>query len=225
MVTVADFTIPTAAVPTGALFDRLPGLTIELERIVPVYGAIVPYAWAYGVDLDAVEGIIAAFPDETPHPDLTDIALVDVVDDAMLLRLEWAANVGGLLGSLAESAVVLVSGVGTANRWRIEVRGEDRVAVSAFQSTCEENGVPAELTALHALAPLGQTSGAALTDAQREALVLAFERGYYETPRGTTLEAVAEELGITGQSLGARLNRGIGRLVETAVVGSSETAE
>jgi len=218
MVTVAEFTVPTDELPSGVVFARLPGLTVELERIVPTEDVIVPYAWIHGVDVDEIERVVEAFPEEKPHPDLRGLELIDRVDDDVLVRFEWEANVRGLLRPIAESDVVLVSAVGTADRWHVEVRGEDRAAVSDFQQRCIENDVPVELVALHSVVPLRTRSDSVLTEAQREALLLAYERGYFRSPRETTLAEVADELGITGQSLGSRLRRGIERLVAEAVV-------
>lgn len=218
MATVAQFTVRSAGLPSGPIFERLPGLTVEFERFVPTDDAIVPYAWIRGVDVDEVERIIASFDEEKPHPDLRSIQLVDAVDGNLLLRFEWEPDVGGLIGAIVESDVVLVSGVGTADHWRIEVRGEDRATVSGFQARCVDHDVPAELTSLHSLTPLQNGAEHVLTDAQREALVLAYDRGYFRSPRESTLEEIAEELGITGQSLGSRLRRGIERLVADALI-------
>jgi len=218
MVTVAEFTVPSGELPSSTVFDRLPGLTVELERVVPTEDVIVPYAWVHGVEVDEVERVVDAFPEEKPHPDLRGIEIIDRVEGDVLLRFEWEADVRGLLRPIAESDVVLVSAVGTADRWHIEVRGEDRAAISDFQTRCIENAVPVELVALHSVVPMRTRDDGLLTGAQREALLLAYERGYFRSPREATLAEIAEELGITGQSLGSRLRRGIGRLVADAVV-------
>jgi len=218
MVTVAEFTVPSGELPSSTVFDRLPGLTVELERVVPTEDVIVPYAWVHGVEVDEVERVVDAFPEEKPHPDLRGIEIIDRVEGDVLLRFEWEADVRGLLRPIAESDVVLVSAVGTADRWHIEVRGEDRATISDFQTRCIENAVPVELVALHSVVPMRTRDDGLLTGAQREALLLAYERGYFRSPREATLAEIAEELGITGQSLGSRLRRGIGRLVADAVV-------
>ena len=44
--------------------------------------------------------------------------------------------------------------------------------------------------------------------AQQEALVLAYERGYFESPHEVTLTELGEELGITQQAVGSRLRNG-----------------
>lgn len=222
MATVAEFTVSTSVLPSNAVFERLPESSIEFERIVPTDEAIVPYAWVRGADVDEVRRIVDEFPEDRPHPDLRNAEVIDVVDGDVLLKLEWEPACGGLLGAIAASDVVLVSGVGTADRWQIQVRSEDRAAVSALQDRFVGNGVPAELTALHALPPMDGRAGRVLTEAQREALALAYERGYFETPREHTLEEIAEELGITGQSLGSRLRRAVNRLVADAVTADGD---
>lgn len=225
MVTVAEFTVSTSVLPSNAVFGRLPESSIEFERIVPTDDAIVPYAWVRGGDVAEVRRIVAEFPEDRPHPDLRCAEVIDVVDGDVLLRLDWEPDCGGLLGAIAASDVVLVAGVGTAERWQIELRGEDRLAMSAFQDRCVENGVPVELTSLHSLTPIRGGSDHGLTEAQREALALAYDRGYFRSPRESTLEEIAGELGITGQSLGSRLRRGINRLVAGAVAANGDDGD
>ena len=222
MVTVAEFTVPTSAVPSSAVFERLPGSSIEFERIVPTDDAIVPYAWVLNADIGELRRIVEALPQDRPHPNLRNAEILDVTDGDALLKLEWEPDCGGLLGAIATSDVVLISGIGTPEQWRIEVRGEDRAAVSSFQDHCVENGVPVELTSLRALTPVRSGADRVLTEAQREALALAYERGYFRTPRESTLDEIADELGITGQSLGSRLRRAINRLVAGAVAADGD---
>jgi hypothetical protein len=59
--------------------------------------------------------------------------------------------------------------------------------------------------------------GDGLTDHQQEALRIAYERGYFDIPRRTTLEAVAAELGISATSVSERLRRAQTRLIEETV--------
>lgn len=44
-----------------------------------------------------------------------------------------------------------------------------------------------------------------ITEKQREAFLIAVERGYYERPRGATLDDLADELGITSSAVSQRL--------------------
>nr|WP_084383819.1 helix-turn-helix domain-containing protein [Halalkalicoccus paucihalophilus] len=56
-----------------------------------------------------------------------------------------------------------------------------------------------------------------LTPIQRETLLLAIERGYYEIPRQCTTLKLAEELGVSDQAITERLRRAIVTLVSNTV--------
>ena len=210
MATVIEFTSPAAEFPLGSVFETLPEATVELERLVPHEEHIIPYFWVRGV---ADSDIEAAFSD---HAGLRSIRLVDSVDSEYLMRAEWDREYVGVLTALSETHVVVLSGTGTSDGWRFEVRGESREDISAFRSYCQENDIAVTITAVHALLPI-QREGYGLTETQREALLTAQDSGYFNSPRESTLSEVAETLDITQQSLSSRLRRGHRRLIETTL--------
>jgi predicted DNA binding protein len=160
------------------------------------------------------EDIEAAFD---PHAGVTDIRLVDSVEDQYLMRAEWEQAYFGVLSALAKANVVVLSGIGTEDEWRFEVRGESQETMAEFREDCQKNDIPIDITAVHAMLPI-KGEGYELTETQREALVLAYERGYFDTPREASLEEIADELGITQQSLSSRLRRGHRRLIGATLV-------
>lgn len=151
-----------------------------------------------------------------PHPGVAAVRLVDSVGDEHLMRAEWDQEYFGALSVLAKANVVVLSGIGTKAEWRFEVCGESREAIAEFRTYCQEHEIPIAITAVHAMPPI-QAAGYELTETQREALVLAYERGYFDSPRRTSLEEVAAELGITQQSLSSRLRRGHRRLIKATL--------
>ena len=213
MATVLEFTSPAEEFPLGGIFENLPGATVELERLIPHETMIIPYFWVRGAKTDEIE---AEFE---PHAGAVNIRLVDSVDDEYLMCVEWDKTYFGILSALAEANVVVLSGIGTKEEWRFEVRGETREAIAEFREDCQERDIPIAITAVHAMLPI-QGDGYELTETQREALVLAHERGYFDSPPKTSLEAIAEELGITQQSLSSRLRRGHRRLIGATLVSS-----
>ncbi len=140
---------------------------------------------------------------------MKEIRLVDSVEDEYLLRVEWALDYDDVLTILAETEVPLIEATGTNQQWSFEIRGDDRSDIAEFQRRCQELDIPTTLTELHALTPVETGTEAALTDTQQEALVLAYERGYFESPREVTLEILGEELDISQQAVGSRLRGGI----------------
>jgi len=120
------------------------------------------------------------------------IRLVDSIEDEYLLRVEWALDYDDVLTILAETEIPLIEATGTNQQWTFEIRGDDRSDVADFQRRCRELDIPITLTELHALTPVDTSTETLLTDTQQEALVLAYERGCFESPREVTLEALGE---------------------------------
>ena len=56
-----------------------------------------------------------------------------------------------------------------------------------------------------------------LTEKQREAVEIAVEEGYYETPRRTDLDALATELGVSKSAVSQRLNAVESKLIRSLV--------
>lgn len=207
MATVATFTVGSEEFPLGTVFEQLPGVQVKLERFVPGPGVVIPYFWVRGVATDDVE---AAFSD---HPAVEAIRLVDSIEDEYLLRVEWNSEYVGILSTLAQLDIPLLETTGTSEQWTFEIRGDDRSDVAEFQRLCRERDIPITLAALHALTPLETGTEAVLTDPQEEVLVLAYERGYFNSPRDVTMEQLGDELGISQQAVASRLRRGIRRVL------------
>lgn len=211
MATVMEFTSPAGEFPLGTVFENLPEVTVELERLIPQKALIIPYFWVRGAEAMDIESSF-----ET-HAGVTDIKLIDSVEEEYLMRARWEREYVGVLSALAETSLVVLSGIGTKDGWKFEVRAESREEISEFRTYCQEHDISIDITAVHALLPI-QGEGYELTDTQREALVVAYERGYFDSPREASLEDVAEELGITQQSLSSRLRRGHRRLIAATLI-------
>lgn len=207
MATETTFTVPSGEFPLGSVFEELPDVTVRLERLVPGTDVVTPYFWVRDSHSD---DIVAAFSD---HPGVQNIELVDSVEDEYLLRVEWVADYEGILSTLAETEIPLIEAVGTDTEWTFDIRGDERSDISDFYRRCRELDIPITLTALHALTPVETATEAALTDGQQKALILAYERGYFESPREVTMAELGDELGISQQAIASRLRRGTRRIL------------
>lgn len=99
----------------------------------------------------------------------------------------------------------------------VRARVPERAALAALREYCRENDIPFQLDRIYQEdspdAPVNT-----LTEAQREALEVAYEYGYFNSPRETTLEAIAKNLEISRQAVADRLRRGHKRLLEATIV-------
>lgn len=211
MPTVANVEFGPDVVPLGRIFERFPDATIELERIVPTRETVIPYFWLRGLSREEV-GTLVADP-----PRGTAIERVDSLGTEHLVRtgLDPGSRREVLIG-LVESNLTLVSAHGTVDGWQFELRADEHDSITRFRSYCRAEGIAFRLVDLHPLRPPND-SDYGLTEKQRVALVLAYERGYYASPSEVGLEEMADQLGISRQAVASRLKRGIHRLLRATI--------
>ncbi|OVE86232.1 helix-turn-helix domain-containing protein [Natronolimnobius baerhuensis] len=212
----ASFTIDQPEFPLNAIFKALPDARIELDRVVPTKDAVVPYFWIYS------ENISEFSADMSGDEGVDNFKVVDELENQMLVRIDWNLDHESVLTAIVNTDVTLLSGLGDAENWTFEVRSSDQKNVSAFQTYCHGNDVPIKLSQLHALSPLELDREYDLTDGQRKALVLAYSRGYFDSPRDATQDDLADELDISRQAVSSRLQRGLRRLVASTLITSQE---
>jgi predicted DNA binding protein len=149
-------------------------------------------------------------------PTVTGVQRLDVVGDHQLYRLRATAATEVVL----YRTCVELGGQGLQryyrnNRCHFRSRFPDRDAFASFRSFIIENGLAFELHTLYdgAEVPTPPENPDGLTDEQREALVLAYDKGLFDIPRGSTTRELAAELGVSRQAVSERLRRGYATLV------------
>lgn len=120
------------------------------------------------------------------HPGINELRIVDDMDGESLLRIDWDFDSESVLTAIIETEVELASAHVKAGRWRFDIRGDDQTEISEFHSYCQDNGITITFTEIHTLSPLHSEREYVLTEPQREALTLAYDRGNYESPREVT---------------------------------------
>lgn len=101
--------------------------------------------------------------------------------------------------------------------WVVRLQLPDREALADLWDHCEERGMTFELERLYQQSDWESESATGLTAPQREALLTAYEEGYFEEPRETSQQEVADILGISSTAAGGRIRRGMSKLVETTL--------
>lgn len=216
----ASFTTTEGDFPLAEVFTQFPTGQIELDRVVPTNDVIIPYFWLQNIgnmkDIDL---------NNIAHPGINDIKIVDNVNGEAFVRIDWDFNYESVLTAIIGTGAELVTAIGKEGKWIFEIRGETQQDVSDFQSYCTDHDIPVELVELHALSPLQSGNEYDLTEAQREALSLAYARGYFDSPRKADQGELADELGITRQAFASRLQRGTRRLLASTLIEPSEDAD
>jgi PAS domain S-box-containing protein len=180
--------------------------TLELAGLVPG-GTAGPVAY-----LRVVEGA----------PDTVRDALADATAGRVrVLRsstdggvLEWTITGDAFLGALVEHSATVTDVRADSGdvRYEVQVAADDaaRTLVDALSAefpgvtVCRKRAATRSIDAAEALPERQLTE---LTDRQREALEAAYRSGYFNWPRDSNAEEVAETLGITSATLHSHLRK------------------
>jgi predicted DNA binding protein len=208
MTVVATVEAPTDALPLAGLLSSIPSARLDLEPAVPLRSNAVQYAWLSGSTDEAIDRELRE------APAVESFSVVETGTERTLLRVTWNGGGTEFFERVVDAGGVVVEATGTADGWTLRLRFESRDAFSAFVRESDRQGVSLDVRRIR---PFGRSEdeepGAELTDAQREAVHLALEAGYFAVPREHTLQELAEELGVSDTALSQRLRRAISTLL------------
>lgn len=206
---IATVAVPATAFPLGSLLDTAsaPEATVSIETTIPTGDGLIPYLWVPAAIADTVVATL-----ETRSV-VTDVSVLDEFIETVLVEIEWTDDSNGILASIRESDALVTDAVGTADRWTFRLWFPSYDALSQFYRDCVDCEIPIELVRLHeAVGPTGDDRFG-LTQPQRSLIVAAYEAGYFDVPRETTLVELGAELGISDSAVSQRLRRGLSTLI------------
>lgn len=190
---------------------ELPSATIEVVHFDREGFAAVPYLWVRKEGAESLEAVVA------DDPKILDVDCLDTSDSGTFYKLRWEVD-SPLIHCLLEAGGLILEAQGNVDEWNLKLWFEERKAASTFQDCCDDCNVPLEIKRLSSMAEEYSTAPEHLTWAQREALVLAFERGYFDEPRSISQDELGNELEISTNAVGRRLRRGYRNLIEETLV-------
>lgn len=206
-----EVSVPSDAFDLGEILQHGAVSRVELVQFVPMGESLAPYFHVETGDQEAFERDVRA--DER----VAELTHHDGTAGKHLYSVEWAGDLDGFLASLRDHDLLIERGVGNGTRWRFRLRGADHGNVSSFQETLQEHGIPLEIRRVQQISESGDDTYG-VTDKQREVLQRAYDTGYFEVPKQTSLDPIAEELDISTQAISGRLNRGLDNLLENTIV-------
>ncbi|SEP05787.1 Predicted DNA binding protein, contains HTH domain [Halogranum amylolyticum] len=211
-VVLAEISVPSDSFQLGEVLNDYRPVRIELTQLVPTGEMLAPYFWAEAEDYAAFEESVRR------DPRVGRLREVDVGPDKRLYHIEWADTLDsdGFLQALRSHDVIVESAVGTDDTWQFRLRAATHESLASFQQACTDSELP--LTVHRVSEPASDAYDLdGLTSSQREALVVASRRGYFETPSRVSLKEIGDELGITPQAASKRIRGGVETLVTNAV--------
>jgi predicted DNA binding protein len=218
MAVIAELTVPADAFPLGELLTANPDLYIDFEKVVPVDNNVLPLFWVYGDGISIFEKRV------TENEHVLDLQMVEQTADRTLYAIEWVVSPGTFFDGLVETNATILDAKGHGSQdWRFRLLFSSHEHLSEFHTISQDKSISIDVDRIYAVQDMGASlDTATLSQKQREALELAVTRGYFDTPRGITLEELAAEFDISTQALSDRLRRATKTIVEQAVRFSGE---
>lgn len=206
---IAEFHLPVTAFPPGNGLWTDVDVTVELEPIVPL-GRDSQYLWVIGDEYPHAVDVIGTMNA------VESVETVDRLPDRALLRVRWSDTNTPLVDLADEEGAIVTEAVGTAEGWTVSVRFPDDRALAAFYDDCYQSGIRLEFRGIY-VGDGDTNDGFGMSAVQRETVEAAFEMGYFDVPRRTTIAAIAEELDVSEQAVSERLRRGLSNYLTTTL--------
>ncbi len=205
MATVVELEVTASSLGFAETFERVPSFAFEIGGLI---GSAPPLVWVSATDKSALESAIAADPTVEVRARLSAAR-----DGRWLYRLEFGKGVKLLEQLISENDGAILEAAGQDGMWSVRLLFEDRAKLSDAYTLLGQYDFEFEVTRLTSVEEpaWGQTP---LTSTQYETIVAAHELGYFDVPRGVTLQELAAELDVSHQALSERLRRSHAALVD-----------
>ena len=214
MTSIADIEIPADGTGLGELFEAIPSLTCEMERVIASQGHGL---WLAGDSQSQLEdGLESASA-------ISDYTLISEEDDRWLYDIEFDPETLDVFALVLEKGGTVLSASASNGTWLLSIRFTDRESVSSLYDQLVEEDVTPTIVRLFDMTE-DSHSQCGLTTRQYETLVAAIDHGYFEIPREVSMQELSEELDISHQALSERLRRAYRALVTSELnVSEDET--
>lgn len=209
----AQFVLPAEDFALAELFERVPDARTECEPAVANPDDHALLVVRTDEQQRAVDTAIRSDPDvaaverfgERPH--------------GCTYRVTWKSQPQQLIQRLVAGDITLLSARGRDGNWKLRVLAPHRDMIAHAHKIMNEFGCDADWRRISPFDGEDIGSGRTeLTDEQRETILKAFESGYYSIPRDTTMEELADDIGISHQALSERFRRAYKHLIATELV-------
>ena len=208
MSTVGEFRVPVEEFALERTLTTVPRAEFDVERVVPRGSdRVMAVLWAHGPDYDELQGALA---DDPTVADLQGLVDLDV---EWLYRMEWTSGLDALVPALTDHSATLMHAYGSGEGWYLRLLVPEHAEFTALADRCTERGVTLTVERVCDLDERLE-SRYGLSESQYEALALAHERGYFESPREVSATELAADLGISQQALSERLRRASRNLLD-----------
>lgn len=186
----------------------VPDCTITVEHDEQTVSG--PIVFVLRIVCRSFEEFEAALEDEA---DIKKFALISAEDSVRLYHVVWEGPHPEEMDELTLNKTFIKRQWITNEGYHLKAEFADREEFAAYRDSCRKMGVGFQLDRLY------ESNGdnkrvPGVSEKQHEALLAAYEAGYFAVPRQASLRDVADSLDISRSALAERLQRGQSHLLE-----------
>lgn len=218
MTLIAELTLQTDLPLFETTFEAAPSAAFRIEDVHYVSDEderthYVFFVWLTSGDRAA---FTAALDDDDTVRAFRHLASPDGRDLYRLTTSAFGPEQSLVFPTAREHDIAVVDTRRDATGLHLRFHVPSREALQSFVDDAREIAETVEVTRISVQEP-DDTAHEALTERQQEALALAYDHGYFETPSEVTLDRLAEELDISSQTLSRHIRVGVRKLVAQTV--------
>ena len=212
----ATVSLPADCFALGDAFAKMPDIEVEVERIAGHSREwVLPCFWVVSEDFESFDAAL----DEDPS--VEDVVTCEDFGEEQFYQVEWDDSVKQHVDAIVDMEGTILKAEARNAEWQLRIRFATQDQFEVLQDYFDDEGIPFSLIDLSQSWAARQEIGE-LTVPQRDALVVAAKQGYYQIPRETTLDDIADALDISAQAASERLRRGMDQLINSIHVTSEE---
>ena len=227
MAVIAQIRIPSDSFVVGRIFNDLSDMVLEFKPVIPLQqnsGTRKPLVWISGSDPETVEAALL----DTDY--IVDVDRFATEDERALFEIEWADDIDGVIGPIADTGARILKAIGTAEEWEFHLLFDSHESLSAFNVAATGNEIPVTLEKVHNsrienVEPDDPSFDDAFRESHRETLLVAYRNGYYESPRQVNLSELAKHEDVSDSALSKRLRRATASLIERTLLNEEEAID
>jgi len=208
MTVLVDLEIAAEEFDLGRITTGDDDIRISLDRVVPLSTEVLPFFWAEGTDFEAFERYVGR------EHSVESLEAIARFDHQVLYRVQWNEDAHDFTSILVESRATVLEAGGNS-RWQFCLRFDTHAGLRAFRDRCREAEIDYRIHNVSTQqASTESNTQSQLTPGQHEAIVTAFEAGYFGIPRETTLAELATEFDVSPQALSQRIRRATNEILQ-----------
>lgn len=208
----AEISVDVEEFALAHALTEVPEMEVEADRLAAHSRHwVMPCLWVAGGDFAAFEEALEA------DPTVAEVVTATEYDNEKFYQVNWTEDIKQHVDAALDEEGSLLHAETTNDEWHLVVRFASRNQFDIFREYFTDQGINFSLENLTKASSPQQFMGG-LTAAQRDALVIAVEEGYFAIPREATMEDVADSLGISTQAASERIRRGVKQFVTMILV-------